>query len=199
MQASRSRTFFRMLLIVLIKYFLIVATVNITLAFEEEKHCCQIDCNVCTSLKVLSMCDEVLFDGPFTDLKALLQLGQVLLGHPSAALYPLFLQSSKNHLISSVQCGCSLKWVTRATCILLYSFALQGTITPKTNFSFSSWSLSWDWMETVPHFPTENFPFCFLDIHGFSFTLKRNRKKKCRSKMCRKHSVHQRLAQSFGS
>lgn len=41
-------------------------------------------------------------DGPLTDLKALLESGQVLLEHTSAALQSLLLQSSK--INSSAQC-----------------------------------------------------------------------------------------------
>ena len=45
------------------------------------------------------MCDKVPPDGPLTDLKALLQSGQVLLDHPSAALPPVL-----QKIISSAQC-----------------------------------------------------------------------------------------------
>lgn len=157
------------------------------------------------------MCDEVLFDGPLTDLKALLQSGQVLLDHPSAALHPLFIQSSKNHFISSVHCGCSPKWITKTTCSLiqvLYSCALQGTITPKTNFSFSSSSLSSHWRE---NFRFSNRILLFFSpllfrcswLYFMGFTLKRIWKKETyvdpNREMCWKHPMHQRLAQSFGS
>lgn len=83
----------------------LVATVNSIVALEQEKHYCQSGSG-CLSLSKgsLHVWLSVIW-WPLTDLKALLQSGQVLLDHPSAAFPPLFLQSSKNHLISSVHCG----------------------------------------------------------------------------------------------
>lgn len=83
----------------------LVATVNSIAALEQEKHYCQSGSG-CLSLSKgsLHVWLSVIW-WPLTDLKALLQSGQVLLDHPSAAFPPLFPQSSKNHLISSVHCG----------------------------------------------------------------------------------------------
>lgn len=169
---------FRTPLIVLIKIqscqvcSLVTFTVSIALALEEEKHSCP------SGFKCPSFCKgsfHVWLSVAWWSFNWFKGLTSVRSGafRPPICCFPSFppvlqKKKKKNHLISSGQCSCSLKWVTESTLVPLYSLALQGAITPKTNFSSPHWSLGVE-EKSQPHFQADFFYLLlFRQLCGFT-------------------------------